>query len=101
MSSAVRLGREYVGPPPSRGPDSPAPDPAAHGGVIKFQTPEVVFGPESLAESGFAARRIGAQRPFVVTDPGLIEAGWPGELLRYLAAAGLHPTAWSGGTPTP
>jgi 1,3-propanediol dehydrogenase len=77
------------------------PAPAAPGGVIKFQTPEVVFGPESLAEAGFAARRIGAQRPFVVTDPGLIEAGWAGQLLKYLAEVGLQPTVWSGVTPNP
>src|SRR6201994_1336169 len=130
MNPAVQIGREYArqrhpdaqrrldaqgrvdvpGPrlgsvPAAQAAPAPVPvtppPPAAHGGVIKFQTPEVVFGPESLAESGFAARRIGAQRPFVVTDPGLIEAGWPGELLRYLAAAGLHPTVWSGVTPNP
>jgi alcohol dehydrogenase len=69
--------------------------------VIKFQTPEVVFGPESLAESGFAARRIGAQRPFVVTDPGLIGAGWAGALLKHLADVGLQATVWSGVTPNP
>ena len=103
MSPAVRLGREAVVPVPSRPlePAAPGPGPGASGGVIKFQTPEVVFGPESLAESGFAARRIGAQRPFVVTDPGLIEAGWAGELLRHLADAGLQATVWSGVTPNP
>ena len=69
--------------------------------VVKFQAPEIVFGPGSLAEAGFAARRIGAQRPFVVTDPGIIEAGWTGELAGHLAAVGLAPTLWSGVTPNP
>ena len=118
MSPAVRIGRDYVVPAQGRQLDPPPPaplpsassassaplgwaDPAAPGGVIKFQTPEVVFGPESLAEAGFAARRIGAQRPFVVTDPGLIEAGWAGQLLRYLADVGLQATVWSGVTPNP
>ncbi len=71
------------------------------GGVIKFQTPEIVFGPGSLAEAGFAARRIGAQRPFLVTDPGLIEAGWVSELIPHLAETGLSPVVWSGVTPNP
>jgi alcohol dehydrogenase len=51
-----------------------------------------VFGPGSLAEAGFAARRLGAERPFVVTDPGIIEVGWTAALL---AEEGLRPTVWS------
>lgn len=69
--------------------------------VIKFQAPEVVFGAGSLAEAGFAARRLGAQRPFVVTDPGLLAAGWVAELLGHLAQVDLHPTVWSDVTPNP
>ena len=49
--------------------------PPVPSGIVKFQAPEIVFGPGALAEAGFAARRLGAQRPFVVTDPGIIEAG--------------------------
>jgi hypothetical protein len=48
----------------------------ARPGVIKFHAPEIVFGVGSLAEAGFAARRLGAEHPFVVTDPGVVEAGW-------------------------
>jgi alcohol dehydrogenase len=70
-------------------------------GVVKFQAPEIVFGPGALAEAGFAARRIGAQRPFVVTDPGIIEAGWADELTRHLADVDLPVTTWSGVTPNP
>ena len=57
----------------------------APSGIIKFHVPEIVFGPGSLAEAGFAARRLGAERPFVVTDPGIIEAGWTAALVGYLA----------------
>jgi hypothetical protein len=53
------------------------PRPAAPSAIIKFHAPEIVFGPGSLAEAGFAARRLGAERPFVVTDPGIIEAAGP------------------------
>jgi alcohol dehydrogenase len=70
-------------------------------GVVKFQAPEIVFGPGALAEAGFAARRIGAQRPFVVTDPGIIEAGWADELTRHLADVDLPVTTWCGITPNP
>ncbi|MGJ7441219.1 iron-containing alcohol dehydrogenase [Aquipuribacter sp. MA13-6] len=69
--------------------------------LVKFHAPEVVFGHGSLAEAGFVATRLGAARPFVVTDPGLIEAGWVAELLGHLREAGLHPTVWSGVTPNP
>lgn len=56
------------------------PRPAAPSAIIKFHAPEIVFGQGSLAEAGFTARRLGAERPFVVTDPGIIEAGWTAAL---------------------
>ena len=40
-------------------------------------------------------------RPFVVTDPGLLEAGWPSELLTHLSATGLIPNLWFDVTPNP
>lgn len=69
--------------------------------LAKFHAPEVVFGMGSLAEAGFAARRLGARRPFVVTDPGIIAAGWVDELLDYLRAERLDPVVWSEITPNP
>ncbi len=69
--------------------------------VVKFHAPELVVGHGSLAEAGFAAARLGAQRPFVVTDPGIIEAGWVEELLGHLTDAGLHPVLWHAVTPNP
>jgi 1,3-propanediol dehydrogenase len=77
-------------------PDVP-PTPA----LVKFQAPEVVFGWGSLAEAGFAARRLGGLRAFVVTDPGIIEAGWVAELEKHLRDAGVVPVVWSGVTPNP
>jgi len=47
--------------------------------LAKFHAPEIVFGPGALAELGHCAVRVGARRPFLVTDPGLIEAGWADE----------------------
>jgi alcohol dehydrogenase len=77
---------------------APGPAPAR---VSKFHAPEIVFGPHSLAEAAHAAVRLGARRPFVVTDPGLLSAGWPGELLDELRAAGLRPVVWAELTPNP
>ncbi len=73
----------------------------ARGGFSKYLVPEVVFGWGALSEAGFAALRLGARRPFVVTDAGLIEAGWWAELAGHLVDAGLRPTVWSGLTPNP
>ncbi|MDN5914662.1 MAG: iron-containing alcohol dehydrogenase [Pseudonocardia sp.] len=69
--------------------------------LSKFHAPEIVFGSESLPEAAHAAVRLGASRPFVVTDPGLTEAGWPVELLRHMRAAGLAPQLWNEITPNP
>ena len=69
--------------------------------LLKFHAPEIMFGPGSLAEAGFAAERLGARRPFVVTDPGLMATGWVDELLGYLRQRGLVPTLWHGVTPNP
>ncbi|WP_408896513.1 iron-containing alcohol dehydrogenase [Nocardioides sp. R1-1] len=70
-------------------------------GLVKFHAPEVVFGIGSLSEAGFAAARLGARRPLVVTDPGIIEAGWVDELLGHLREVGLRPVVWSQVTPNP
>ena len=69
--------------------------------LAKFHAPEVVFGADSLGEAGFAAIRLGARRPFLVSDPGIIEAGWLDILLALLNAEGLHPVIWSSVTPNP
>jgi len=69
--------------------------------LAKFHAPEIVFGSGSLSEAAHAALRLGARRPFVVTDPGLLAAGWPDELLGHLRAAGLAPQIWHDVTPNP
>ena len=79
------------------GPERAAP-PAR---LSKFHAPEIVFGPDSVQEAAHAAVRLGARRPFVVTDPGLLEAGWPSELLTHLRATGLSPQLWFDVTPNP
>ncbi len=70
-------------------------------GLSKYVVPEVMFGPDALAEIGHAARRLGAVRPMLVTDPGIVEAGWVAESLKHLAEVGLEPLIWSDVTPNP
>lgn len=69
--------------------------------LVKFHAPEVVFGPGSLGEAGYAASRLGARRPFVVTDPGVVEAGWVSQLLGLLRTQGLSPLLFADVTPNP
>jgi alcohol dehydrogenase class IV len=69
--------------------------------LAKFHAPEILFGPGALAELGHCAARLGARRPFLVTDPGLIEAGWVDEAIAYLRQGGLRQAVWHDVTPNP
>ncbi len=69
--------------------------------LAKFHAPEIVFGPESLSELGHSAGRLGARRPFLVTDPGVVEAGWVFEACEHLRSVGLSPVVWDELTPNP
>lgn len=75
------------------------PDPSV--GLAKFHVPEIVFGPHALAELGHCALRVGARRPFLVTDAGIVAAGWVAEAVGHLRAAGVTPVVWSEPTPNP
>jgi 1,3-propanediol dehydrogenase len=69
--------------------------------LLKFHAPEIVFGIDSMAEAAHAAVRMGGLRPLLVTDPGLIEAGWVNELLQHLRAQCVTAHVWSDLTPNP
>lgn len=75
--------------------------PASGPTLVKFHAPEIVFGEGSLVEAAHAAVRLGGVRPMLVTDPGLIEAGWVDELLQHLRDQGVDATVWAGLTPNP
>ena len=70
-------------------------------GVAKYLVPEIVFGAGVLDEVGHAARRLGAVRPLLVTDAGVMAAGWGEQAQRHLREAGLGATTWSEVTPNP
>ena len=69
--------------------------------VAKFLVPDVIFGVGVLSEVGQAARRQGAARVLVVSDQGVGEAGWTGEVLGHLAEAGVSAQLWDQLTPNP
>ncbi|HEY2221175.1 MAG TPA: iron-containing alcohol dehydrogenase [Actinomycetospora sp.] len=118
QSMVVRGRQSREDDPPTSGPGSRAmphapagpsrPHGAAHVAaqpetprLAKFHVPEIVFGPGSLPEAAHAAARLGARRPMLVTDEGLLAAGWPDQLRRHLADGGMDATVWSGVTPNP
>jgi len=58
--------------------------------ISKFVTPEIIFGCGALSQLGESASRLGASKVFVVSDAGVIKAGWIEPALDYLHAAGLE-----------
>jgi alcohol dehydrogenase len=52
--------------------------------LLKFEVPEIIHGLGALSKIGQCAKRLGGECVFLVTDPGIIEAGWIDETLKYL-----------------
>lgn len=58
--------------------------------ISKFVAPEIIFGLGALSQVGESAVRLGAKKVFVVSDRGVIEAGWVEKALSFLKQAGLE-----------
>ncbi len=58
--------------------------------LLKFEIPEVIYGIGSLSQIGNCCRRMGGERIFLVTDPGLIAAGWIDASINYLSEEDLQ-----------
>jgi len=56
----------------------------------KFVAPEFVFGVDSRTLAGRYASNFGAKKALVVSDPGVVEAGWTDEVVRSLRDAGVE-----------
>ncbi|OGS70126.1 MAG: alcohol dehydrogenase [Firmicutes bacterium RBG_13_65_8] len=69
--------------------------------VSKFIAPEIIFGRGAVAQVGESARRLGARRVFVVSDPGVAGSGGLEKVLAALSVAGLAVEVWTGVTPNP
>lgn len=67
----------------------------------KFVAPEFVFGEGASSLAAQYAANLGSRRPMLVTDSGIIEAGWSEVLRNGLAQAGLDCVVFSSITPNP
>ncbi len=79
--------------PRDAGPDSRS--------LRKFAQPEFIFGPAARKLAGLYAKNFSARRVLVVTDPGVIAAGWTGDVTESLEAAGLAYIVYDSVTPNP
>ena len=76
--------REAKRPPQTKVPMNP------DDSLLKFDMPEVIFGQGALTRIGECAKRLGGERVFLVTDPGIIAAGWVDEAIKYLEREDLE-----------
>ncbi|MEW6400758.1 MAG: alcohol dehydrogenase-like regulatory protein ErcA [Chloroflexota bacterium] len=67
----------------------------------KFVVPEFVFGAGARHLAGRYARNFGARKVFVVTDPGVINAGWTEQVTDSLEAENLPYSVFSQVTSNP
>src|SRR5208337_4950826 len=67
----------------------------------KFLAPEVVFGVGSLRLAGQYGRNLGGSKALVVSDPGVVAAGWAQEVLASVEHAGLASILYTQVTPNP
>lgn len=67
----------------------------------KFVAPEFVFGVGARHLAGRYAKNFGARKVLVVTDPGIIAAGWADQVTANLKAEGLSYTIFSEVTSNP
>lgn len=69
--------------------------------VRKFAIPEIIFGRGSLRYVGLCVRQLGAEKAFLVSDPGLEKAGWVARITEVLDAESLQWVYYSNVTSNP
>lgn len=62
--------------------------------IHKFVMPEVIFGKGSIQQVGESCLRLGATNVLIVSDPGVIAAGWLDVVVKSCRQAGLHYTTF-------
>lgn len=67
----------------------------------KFVAPEYIFGVGARNLAGRYARNLGARKVLVVSDPGVVAAGWPGDVTESLEAEGLSFALFTDVSPNP
>ena len=74
-------------------------DPASE--LRKFVAPEFVYGSGALALTGRYAKNFGAKKVLVVTDPGVVQAGWAEKAIGSLDAEHVPWAMFQDVTPNP
>ena len=67
----------------------------------KFAMPEVIFGEGALGMAGHYVRNFKARKVLVVSDPGVMDAGWTREVLQSLEEEGIPVELYTRVTPNP
>jgi alcohol dehydrogenase len=67
----------------------------------KFVVPEFIYGAGALTRVGHYARNFGARKALVVTDPGVVKAGWVDKVLASLKAENIPCEIFQDVTPNP
>lgn len=67
----------------------------------KFVAPEFVYGAGALTLIGRYAKNFGARKALVVTDSGLVQAGWVAKAINSLVDANIPSVVFQGVTPNP
>ena len=67
----------------------------------KFVAPETIFGVGALLVAGQYASKFGMLRPLVVTDQGVIDAGWALKVMESLEAFDIEGVLFSAVSPNP
>ncbi|MDA8387420.1 MAG: iron-containing alcohol dehydrogenase [Nitrospiraceae bacterium] len=67
----------------------------------KFVAPEFMFGEGARRLAARYARNFGASKVLIVTDPGIIQAGWAMEVMEGFESAGIPCLLFSALTPNP
>jgi alcohol dehydrogenase class IV len=67
----------------------------------KFVVPEIVYGPSAIDLAGQYATVYGARKVLVVTDPGVIAAGWAARVVKALDRAGIPHVLFHDVSPNP
>lgn len=67
----------------------------------KFVSPEFVFGEGARNLTGQYAKKMGGRKALVVTDPGIMQAGWTSQIIESLADEKIESVIFSHVTPNP
>lgn len=70
-------------------------------GLYTFLAPEVIFGQDALEQVGESLVTLGAKRVLVVSDPGVMAAGWVDKTIPGITEAGLGYKIWHDITSNP